>query len=99
MQDAVEQGRHNIAFLGQLLLGRPSECVDLLVASGRIPEAAFFTRTYLPSRMSEVRQLLPLVRLNLTVLVCPNLCLFRIRLSLSGHEAGNSGEKQAHMIA
>jgi hypothetical protein len=30
-------------------------CVDLLVSAGRVPEAAFFTRTYLPSRITEVR--------------------------------------------
>ena len=49
-----EQGKQNVAFLGLFLLGQLDECVDLLVSSGRTPEAAFFARTYLPSRMSEV---------------------------------------------
>lgn len=37
------------------LLVDECRCVDLLVAAGRVPEAAFFARTYLPSRISEVR--------------------------------------------
>lgn len=58
LADLVEragvQGRQNVVFLCQLLLGDLSACVDLLLATGRIPEAAFFARTYLPSRMTEV---------------------------------------------
>ncbi len=49
-----EQGKQNVAFLGLFLLGQLDECVDLLVATGRTPEAAFFARTYVPSRVSEV---------------------------------------------
>ena len=41
--------------VARFLLGDLDGCVDLLVDSGRIPEAAFFARTYLPSRISEVR--------------------------------------------
>lgn len=51
---AQDQGKHNVQFLAAFLLGRLSDCVDLLISSGRIPEAAFFARTYLPSRVSEV---------------------------------------------
>lgn len=36
--DAEEAGRANIAFLSLFLLGRISECVDLLLASNRVPE-------------------------------------------------------------
>ena len=50
-----EQGKQNVAFLGLFLLGQLDECVDLLVSTGRTPEAAFFARTYIPSRVSEVR--------------------------------------------
>lgn len=32
-------------------------CIDLLIACGRLPEAAFFARTYAPSRMTEVVKL------------------------------------------
>ena len=51
-------GRQNSCFVAvaRFLLGDLSGCVDLLVDSGRIPEAAFFARTYLPSRISEVRR-------------------------------------------
>ena len=50
-----EQGKQNVAFLGLFLLGQLDECVDLLVSTGRTPEAAFFARTYVPSRVSEVK--------------------------------------------
>lgn len=49
-----DQGKQNVAFLGLFLLGQLDECVDLLVSTGRTPEAAFFARTYVPSRVSEV---------------------------------------------
>lgn len=52
---AGAQNRQNVVFLCQLLLGDLHACVDLLLATGRIPEAAFFARTYLPSRMTEAR--------------------------------------------
>ena len=53
VSDAQSLGKHNVAFLGLFLLGKVPECIDLLVQSGRIPEAAFFARTYMPSRISE----------------------------------------------
>ena len=49
-----EQGKQNVAFLGLFLLGQLDECIDLLISSGRTPEAAFFARTYMPSRVTEV---------------------------------------------
>ena len=49
-----EQGKQNVAFLGLFLLGKLDECIDLLISSGRTPEAAFFARTYMPSRVTEV---------------------------------------------
>jgi coatomer subunit beta' len=51
---ASEQGRHNIAFVCLLLLHRLEDCVNLLCTTERIPEAAFMTRTYLPSHISRV---------------------------------------------
>lgn len=53
---AEAAGKQNIAFLCHLLLGRLDACIDLLLSCGRLPEAAFFARTYVPSRMSEVRE-------------------------------------------
>jgi coatomer subunit beta' len=52
---AQGQSRQNIAFLCQLLLGNLGACIDILLEAGRVPEAAFFARTYLPSRISEVQ--------------------------------------------
>eukprot|EP00899_Mesostigma_viride_P001865 jgi/Mesvir1/1167/Mv17669-RA.1 len=48
------KGKLNVAFLAYFLLQRIEDCVDLLVESNRIPEAAFLARTYLPSRVSAV---------------------------------------------
>lgn len=52
--DAKATGKQNVSFLSSFLLGRVDECIDVLVTSGRVPEAAFFARTYRPSRISEV---------------------------------------------
>jgi len=54
---AKEAGRANIAFMGLFLLGRVEECIDLLIETKRIPEAAFLARTYLPSHVSRVVKL------------------------------------------
>ncbi|MCG8341017.1 MAG: hypothetical protein MI674_07155 [Cytophagales bacterium] len=51
---AKEQGKSNIAFMAHFLLGDLDECIQLLLESGRMPEAAFFARTYAPSKMSDV---------------------------------------------
>jgi hypothetical protein len=56
-QSAKEAGKNNIAFISLLLLGKVDECIDLLIDSKRLPEAALFARTYKPSRVSEVTQL------------------------------------------
>lgn len=47
---AKDAGKTNVAFLANFLLHNLDACIDLLVASGRVPEAAFFARTYRPSR-------------------------------------------------
>jgi coatomer subunit beta' len=49
---ASEAGKNNVAFLSYFLLGDLEKCLDVLIQSGRLPEAAFFTRTYLPSQVS-----------------------------------------------
>lgn len=49
-----EHGKSNIAFACKYMLGDVHGCVDLLVACGRLPEAAFFARTYCPSRVTEI---------------------------------------------
>lgn len=52
--EAHEQGKHNVGFLANFLLGRVEQCLDILVETGRLPEACLFARTYLPSKMSEL---------------------------------------------
>merc|ERR1712130_586754 len=51
---AKENGHNNVAFLCLFLTNRIRECIDLLCETDRIPEAAFMTRTYLPSQITRV---------------------------------------------
>ncbi|KAM0745592.1 Coatomer, beta' subunit [Meredithblackwellia eburnea MCA 4105] len=51
LQDlATASGLTNVAFACALQLGSSSDCVDLLLATDRAPEAALFARTYAPSQ-------------------------------------------------
>ena len=45
---SVEKGQNNLAFATLFQLGDTKSCVDLLVRTQRIPEAAIFARTYAP---------------------------------------------------
>uniref|UniRef100_A0A6A7G7K8 Coatomer subunit beta' n=2 Tax=Hirondellea gigas TaxID=1518452 RepID=A0A6A7G7K8_9CRUS len=49
-----EKGMYNIAFVSLFLLNRVKDCIDLLVETGRIPEAAFMARTYAPSETGRI---------------------------------------------
>ncbi|THG10116.1 hypothetical protein TEA_000772 [Camellia sinensis var. sinensis] len=51
---AKEQGKNNVAFLCLFMLGKLEECLQLLVDSNRIPEAALMARSYLPSKVPEI---------------------------------------------
>lgn len=53
-ESADESGINNVAFLSHFLLGDVNKCLDILMTTGRLPEAAFFARTYLPSKISYV---------------------------------------------
>eukprot|EP00877_Chromochloris_zofingiensis_P000490 jgi/Chrzof1/10441/UNPLg00368.t1 len=53
---AFAAGKQNVTFLCLFLLGQTERCVQLLLESGRLPEAAMFARTYLPSKMSAAVQ-------------------------------------------
>jgi coatomer subunit beta' len=44
---AADNGRTNVAFVAYLLTGNVEACADLLISTHRLPEAAFFVRTYL----------------------------------------------------
>lgn len=50
-------GRHNIAFLAAFLRSDVQRCLDILIETNRLPEAAFFARTYMPSEISRVVEL------------------------------------------
>ena len=45
-------GRSNVAFLAYFVTGQIEHCIQLLVDTKRIPEAAFLARTYMPSMIS-----------------------------------------------
>ncbi|TYI89665.1 hypothetical protein E1A91_D03G070700v1 [Gossypium mustelinum] len=49
-----EQGKNNVVFLCLVMLGKLEDCLQLLVESNRIPEAALMARSYLPSKVSEI---------------------------------------------
>merc|ERR1711957_990180 len=51
---ARDKGKTNIAFVSYLLTGNIEECANILIATNRLPEAAFFARTYIPSRVDEI---------------------------------------------
>jgi len=50
---ANKAGKTNISFVANLLTGNVEACYDLLIQTHRLPEAAFFARTYLPSKVDE----------------------------------------------
>eukprot|EP00520_Triparma_pacifica_P000280 CAMPEP_0118664034 /NCGR_PEP_ID=MMETSP0785-20121206/17778_1 /TAXON_ID=91992 /ORGANISM="Bolidomonas pacifica, Strain CCMP 1866" /LENGTH=1017 /DNA_ID=CAMNT_0006557875 /DNA_START=18 /DNA_END=3071 /DNA_ORIENTATION=- len=51
---AREGGRFNVAFLAYFMLSNVETCIELLKETDRLPEAAFFARTYLPSKVEEI---------------------------------------------
>eukprot|EP00568_Trieres_chinensis_P001393 CAMPEP_0183292234 /NCGR_PEP_ID=MMETSP0160_2-20130417/1360_1 /TAXON_ID=2839 ORGANISM="Odontella Sinensis, Strain Grunow 1884" /NCGR_SAMPLE_ID=MMETSP0160_2 /ASSEMBLY_ACC=CAM_ASM_000250 /LENGTH=952 /DNA_ID=CAMNT_0025453155 /DNA_START=70 /DNA_END=2928 /DNA_ORIENTATION=+ len=53
-KSAEKGGKTNVAFVAYLLTGNVEACADLLISTKRLPEAAFFARTYLPSRVNEI---------------------------------------------
>ncbi|KAL7753389.1 Coatomer subunit beta' [Sorochytrium milnesiophthora] len=48
---ALEAGMNNIAFLCYNLLGDAHKCVEVLLSTERVPEAAFYAKTYAPSQV------------------------------------------------
>uniref|UniRef100_A0A336LNK6 Coatomer subunit beta' n=1 Tax=Culicoides sonorensis TaxID=179676 RepID=A0A336LNK6_CULSO len=55
--EGLQQGKFNISFVSAFLLGNLEECLQILIQTNRIPEAAFFARTYLPNKISYVLEL------------------------------------------
>ncbi|XP_018783470.1 PREDICTED: coatomer subunit beta' [Bactrocera latifrons] len=56
-ESSSSQGRHNIAFLSSFVRADVQRCLDILIETNRLPEAALFARTYIPSQMSRVVEL------------------------------------------
>ncbi|ORX80290.1 Coatomer, beta' subunit [Basidiobolus meristosporus CBS 931.73] len=56
-QQAADSGKNNIAFSCYWTLGDLENCLDILIRTDRIPEAAFFARSYIPSQISRVVKL------------------------------------------
>ncbi|XP_066139209.1 coatomer subunit beta' [Euwallacea fornicatus] len=46
--------KFNLSFLSYLLVGDLQKCLNILIENDRLPEAAFFARSYLPDKISEV---------------------------------------------
>jgi coatomer subunit beta' len=51
---AAKHGKTNVAFVAHMLTGNVEACANLLVSTKRLPEAAMFVRTYLPSKIDEI---------------------------------------------
>ncbi|KAM9734294.1 coatomer subunit beta'-like isoform 2-T2 [Menidia menidia] len=56
-EGAEKEGKTNIAFLTYFMQGKLDKCLDLLIKTDRLPEAAFLARTYMPSHVSRVVKL------------------------------------------
>lgn len=53
-EQSRKNGQFNISFLSNFVLGKLDTCLEILIENQRLPEAAFFARTYLPSHISRV---------------------------------------------
>lgn len=56
-EKAHSSGISNVAFLSYFILGEKEKALNLLIDTNRLPEAAFFARTYLPSHVPRVIKL------------------------------------------
>ncbi|OQV13837.1 Coatomer subunit beta' [Hypsibius exemplaris] len=51
---ADDKQNFNVAFSASWSLGKLENCLEILIKSGRLPEAALFAKTYVPSHVSRV---------------------------------------------
>ncbi|KAI1301262.1 Coatomer subunit beta' [Halotydeus destructor] len=56
-ESAQAKGINNVAFLSSFILGDKEKALQILIDTNRLPEAAFYARTYLPSQVSRVLKL------------------------------------------
>ncbi|CAD8136859.1 unnamed protein product [Paramecium octaurelia] len=54
---AFQQTKMNIAFSAYFLCANLDKCLEVLLKSNRLPEAAFFAKTYCPSKISPIVKL------------------------------------------
>lgn len=55
--ETLSAGLNNVGFLSYFSVGKLDKCLDILIDTGRIPEAAYFARSYLPDKVTEVVEL------------------------------------------
>jgi coatomer subunit beta' len=53
-ENSNKSGVYNVAFSCYFQLNELEKCFNVLVLSKKLPEAALFCRTYLPSKLTEV---------------------------------------------
>lgn len=51
---AEKHGKYNVAFQAYFMLAKVDNCLDVLVKSKRMAEAAIFARAHAPSRLAEM---------------------------------------------
>ncbi|XP_014250764.1 coatomer subunit beta' [Cimex lectularius] len=56
-ESSGKDGKNNVSFLAYFLMGNLKMCLEILINTKRIPEAAFFARTYMPSQVPRVVEL------------------------------------------
>ncbi|XP_034023732.1 coatomer subunit beta'-like [Thalassophryne amazonica] len=56
-EEAEMNSKANVTFLSYFLQGKLEKCLDVLIKTDRLPEAAFLARTHLPSQVSRVVKL------------------------------------------
>jgi coatomer subunit beta' len=54
LRSAVEKGQNNVAFNCFFQTGDVASCIDVLIKTDRVPEAALFARTYAPSAVPAI---------------------------------------------
>jgi len=53
-EEALKDGKYNIAYQTAYLLAMPEACIDILMKSKRYSEAAMFARSYIPTALPKV---------------------------------------------
>ena len=55
-EKAESVGKYNVAYEAAFLTEDAHRCLDILIKTKRMGEAAFFAQAYLPSRLAEVQK-------------------------------------------